>query len=166
MRASPAFQVNLQHFAVCRTGVGTLTVVASLCTLAWCASGSEPKTAMTWLLAVTVNAVLVCLGVAATHSEHMSLRWDTETWRLGPAASIGEEPWSGQLAVLIDLGPWMLLSFRLQEQSPKLGFVRPMRWLAVQRGGLSESWHGFRCAVYSTRPAGLGPTTDPLLPTE
>ena len=162
MRASPAFQITLRHFNVWRLGVALLALVASASALAWCASGSEAKAALVWLLASAAVVLLAWGGLAAARSPALSLRWDTQTWRLGPAASMGEEPWSGELAVLIDLGPWMLLMFRRDGSSKWRAFNGSRHWLAVQRGGLPCSWHSFRCAVYASRAAQLAPAAVPL----
>ena len=159
MRASPAFQVSLRHFSVWRLSVLLLVLIASSSALAWCASGSEPKAAIVWLLALVATVVMAWAAMASTRSPAMSLRWDTQTWRLGPAESVGEEPWSGQLAVLIDLGPWMLLRFSRDDVSKWSALNSAQHWLAVQRGGLPCSWHSFRCAVLSSRPAQLTPAT-------
>ena len=166
MRASPAFQVTLRHFGVWRCSAWVLALVASTSALAWCASGSEPKALVVLALVAVATVLLVCGGVAATRSSPMSLRWDTQTWRLGPAASLGEEPLSGQLGVLIDLGPWMLLMFSRDDRSKWRAFNGTQRWLAVQSGGLACSWHSFRCAVYASRPARLAPASPPLTAVE
>ena len=160
MRASPAFQVNLQCFAVWRTGVALLGLLACASTLAWCVSGTEAKPGWVWLLAILLTVTLVLGGFLATRTPWMSLRWDTQTWRLGPVATAGEEPWSGQLAVVIDLGAWMLLRFRHTDPTRGRRFVQPQQWLAVQRAGRASSWHALRCAVYSSKPAQLGLATD------
>ena len=159
MRASPAFQVSLRHFGVWRLSVLVWVLVASSSALAWCASGSERKAAGVWLLALAVTVLMAWAAIAATRSPAMSLRWDTQTWRLGPVASLGEEPWSGQLAVLIDVGPWMLLRFSRDDGSRWSSLSSAQHWLAVQRGGLPCSWHSFRCAVLSSRPARLTPAS-------
>jgi hypothetical protein len=51
----------------------------------------------------------------------------------------------GNVAVVIDLGPWMLLRFTA-DAPPRT------TWLPVQRRGLEAQWHALRCAVYSPRP--------------
>jgi hypothetical protein len=92
------------------------------------------------------------------------LRWDTLDWRLGPMASVGEEPTAGQLKVVMDLGSWMLLRFVQTESAVLIAVLpyrfRPQRCLAVQRRGLESTWHALRCAVYSSRPAKLAPALD------
>ena len=160
MRASPAFQVSLQQFAFWRTGVALLALMASASTLAWCASGTELKPGWVWLLAILLTLALVFGGFLAARTPSMRLRWDTQSWRLGPAVTAGEEPWSGELAVVIDFGAWMLLRFRHTHSMQRPGLLTSQIWLSVQRGGGAASWHALRCAVYSSRPAQLGLATD------
>jgi hypothetical protein len=162
MRASPAFQVNLQHFAMWRSGVAALALLACASTLAWCASGTEPKPGWLWLLAIVLTAALVFGGFIAARMPPMSLRWDTQSWRLGPAATSGEEPWSGELAVVIDFGAWILLRFRHAQPIQKRSLLPSQHWLCVQRGRSAAAWHALRCAVYSSRPTQLGFATDQL----
>ena len=50
-------------------------------------------------------------GATLMRRQAISLRWDTQRWNLGPASSVGEEPWPGHLEVSLDLGVWMLLRF-------------------------------------------------------
>jgi hypothetical protein len=164
MRASPAFQVNLQHFTLWRAAVAGLALIAFGCNLAWCASGSEPRSVAVWVISNSITMWLAVTAVRAARSTALSLRWDTLDWRLGPMASVGEEPTAGQLTVVMDLGSWMLLRF-VQTEPTVLSAVlpyrfRPQRCLAVQRKGLEPSWHALRCAVYSSRPGKLAPALD------
>jgi hypothetical protein len=160
MRASPAFQVNLQHFLLWRVAVAILAVMAFGCTAAWCASGTVPRSPAVWALANSAALILVWVAVRAARTTALSLRWDSLNWRLGPIATVGEEPLAGQLTVLLDLGSWMLLRFVQTEPAVRRYGLRPQRCLAVQRRGLEPSWHALRCAVYSSRPAKLGLALD------
>jgi hypothetical protein len=160
MRASPAFQVNLQHFTLWRAAVAALAVMAFACNLAWCASGTEARSVAVWLISNSIAMWLAVAAVRAAQSSPFSLRWDTLDWRLGPMSSVGEEPTAGQLTVVMDLGSWMLLRFVQTEPAVQRYRLRPQRCLAVQRKGLEPRWHALRCAVYSSRPAKLAPALD------
>jgi hypothetical protein len=162
MRASPAFHVNLQQFVLWRTAVFVLALTALACTVAWCASGTVPRSPTVWVLANSTALLLVWVAVQAARSPAVSLRWDTLNWRLGPIATVGEEPTAGQVRVLMDLGSWMLLLYVQTEPVVRQHSLRPQRFLAVQRRGLEPTWHALRCAVYSSRPAKLGPALDDL----
>ena len=71
------------------------------------------------------------------------LDWDARRWALHSPAGAAQE---GELAVAIDLGPWLLLRFR--PAAPP----RRARWIALQRAAHAAQWHALRCAVYSPRP--------------
>jgi hypothetical protein len=146
MRASPAFQVTIRRFGIWRVGVCVLMVAAAGGLIAW-VSTRDDAAARYWLAAPA--AALIAAAAKLLRCPAMSLRWDTQTWRMGPAATVGEEPWSGHLAVAVDLGAWMLLRFE-RDAAPGL---RRIVWLPLQRRGLATRWHTLRCAVYSARPA-------------
>ncbi len=52
---------------------------------------------------------------------------------------------TGELAVAIDLGSFLLLTLTRTTGPKRLAH----RWLPVQRRGLESDWHALRCAVYS-----------------
>ena len=147
MRAIAACQFTLSQFTLWRAFVLLLSVGAVLSVFAWSLGrlGTWDGPAV---------AVLGIVGVAAVGSKlarvgSASLRWDGRCWHLGPADAAGREPTAGSLAVVMDLGGWMLLRFR--DEAPKAWFATT--WLPVQRRGSEPHWHALRCAVYSPRPA-------------
>ena len=160
MRASPAFHVNLQRQTLWRIAVAALAVMAFACNLAWCASGTEPRSAAVWAVSNALAVLLAGVAVNSAKSKPLSLRWDTLNWRLGPMASVGEEPIAGQLTVVMDMGFWMLLRFVQTEPLVLFLGLRPQICLAVQRRGLEPTWCALRCAVYSSRPAKPAPALD------
>ena len=91
------------------------------------------------LVAATVVAVLAMAALVRSllRTPARSLRWDGQAWHLDAVP--------GDVAVVIDLGPWMLLRFASTD------FAR-VTWLPVQRRGIDAQWHALRCAVYSPRP--------------
>ena len=146
MRAAPAFQLTIDRFGAWRTALAVPWLAAACALGAWLLAGE-------WTLPRTAACVMGLLPLAAypwlARVPPMSLRWDTETWRLGPVVLRGEEPWPGRLAVAIDLGPWMLLKFAHHVTDRRARIT----WLPVQRRGLEPQWHALRCAVYCARPA-------------
>lgn len=147
MRASPAFHIIIDRFGLWRGAVLAACVLASGAWLAWVISMQQDlDAAMSAALAIAGLAPIVLAASLARRSP-LSLRWDTQSWRLGPAASQGEEPWSGRLHVAVDLDLWMLLKF-----VHELTGHRRVEWIPVQRAGSESSWHALRCAVYSSRP--------------
>ena len=155
MRASPACQITVRDFAWWRTGVGVLV----LCVVAsagawWLGPAQRPSWASAALALLLLTSV--CAATDLMRCPPLSLRWDTTRWNLGPAASMGEEALSGQLAVAVDLGAWMLLRFRPDVATKRFSTV----WIAVQQAPSQQQWHAFRCAVYSSRPDTRGLPTD------
>lgn len=150
MRASPAFHVVIDRFGQWRAAVLAVCAIASGAWLAWMVSMQQVfDTTMTVALAIA-GLVPIVLAASLARRSPLSLRWDTQRWQLGPAASRGEEPWSGRVDVAIDLGRWMLLRFVHEHTARRW---RRMDWIPVQRTGMESSWHALRCAVYSSRPS-------------
>jgi hypothetical protein len=71
------------------------------------------------------------------------LRWDGQTW------SVDGVP--GHLAVMVDLGPWLLL--RWWPLPAAAALAAPSRWLAVAQIAVGANWHPLRAALYSRRPS-------------
>ena len=147
MRAFAASQFTLQRFGVWRAAVLAVTLLVVLTIGTWLATRTRVPGVL--VAAGIAAAVIVWLCMALLRAAPLSLRWDTQRWHLGPADTAGQEPWAGELNVVIDLGSWMLLRFRPDAANS----LRAARWLPVQRGGLEAQWHALRCAVYSPRPA-------------
>lgn len=147
MRASPAFQVVLDRFGVWRGAVTCAALSGAVVMTVWLVSQPPLPGAARWGLALSAFALLM-LGATAARVRPVSVRWDGQLWHLGPPGSAGHEPHDGQMRVLLDLGPWMLLRFDRAEASRRSRAV----WLPVQRRGLESQWHALRCAVYSPRP--------------
>jgi hypothetical protein len=162
MRASAAFQITIDRFGFWRAGVGTLLVVVGAALIAWYVS-RDGFTPIGLRAGVGFAGGLLLVAAAGLlRCPSMSLRWDTQCWRLGRAENRGDEPWTGHLAVALDLGSWMLLKFIHDPDTGRRG----AHWLPVQRRGLEAQWHALRCAVYSARPArghdaGLDPASRP-----
>lgn len=146
MRATPAFQVTLHPSRAWRAAIAVPALAALAALLAWALA--EPiDAARAAGLAGGLLAVAACATLA--RARPLSLRWDTQSWRLGPAERRGEEPWAGTLAVAIDASAWMLLRF----VHDRTNGPRRTTWVAVRRRELAAQWHALRCAVYCARPA-------------
>ena len=154
MRASPAFQISLHRFGVWRGAVLVLAALAASSMAAWVLTRAQPVGAAPVIAAVLAGAVLAWLAGSSMRSP-AALRWDGERWHLGVPASSPDAAVPGDLAVTIDLGPWMLLRF---EPAAGVGLGSRRIWLPVQRRGIEAQWHALRCAVYSPRPT-PGPDT-------
>jgi hypothetical protein len=149
MRASAHFQATIRRFSLWRGAVAFLLVacVACLAAFAQAEGESAPLPARILVMVAASASVLASLGLLRCPTR--SLRWDSQSWHLGPESTAGEEPWQGRIDVCLDLGAFMLLRFvnDVTNDGPRTV------WLPVQRRGLESRWHAFRCAVYSSRPA-------------
>ena len=149
MRAFAATQFTLTRFGIWRWAVLCVTVLVALVIGAWFVTQPERWRMAPVPWAIVVAVLMGWLLAVQPRTAPLSLRWDAQRWHVGPAASAGHEPWSGELQVAIDLGAWMLLRF-----VPDAGIRGcSVSWLPVQRRGLEAQWHALRCAVYSPRPA-------------
>ena len=149
MRAPPAFQVKVCRHGLWRAGVASLIAITSAVVVAWLAAGDEVAPLALRLTAGLFGVAALLAGTTLLRQTALSLRWDGRDWHLGPAASAGDEPWPGRLAVAIDTGGWLLLKFEHAGGPAR----RRTTWLPVQRRGLESQWHALRCAVYCARPA-------------
>ena len=139
MRASPALHVSLNRFGAWRGAVAALVLLAGSVVLAWlwATDPAQPHHRWSSVLATLIGAAALGLGASLWRIRPCDLRWDGERWHLGDVD--GEQP--GELAVALDLGPWLLLRFKAHGAT---------RWLPVQRRGLEAQWHALRCAVHAT----------------
>jgi hypothetical protein len=149
MQPSPPFAVELTQFGTWKIAVLGLALCAVAALSGWIASQPSLVTGATVSLILT-GSVLVGFAVSLTRVRPVGLRWDGQCWHLGPPGLRGNEPWTGEVSVVLDLGSWMLLRFKHGSPSP----LCRVRWLPAQRRGLEDRWHALRCAVYSPR---LGP---------
>jgi hypothetical protein len=157
MRAFAPAQFTVTRFGAWRWAVLVLSLLVALAVGTWLVTQQATERGAWLPSAALVVAVSIWLLAVQPRGAPLSLRWDAQRWHLGPAASVGHEPWVGELRVAIDLGPWMLLRFE-----PDAGVVgATLTWLPVQRRGLEAHWHALRCAVYSPRPdAGVDAAPD------
>lgn len=153
MRASPSFEMTIAHFGAWRAGVGALSSLGAVATLAWWFAIPSPVSAPQAAgVLVSVLCLAGTLGLAFGPPA-CRLRWDGQRWFCGPAANDAAELAPVDLSVAIDLGRWMLLCLR-HEAAPRR---RRPTWLPAQRLGHEAHWHALRRAVYSPRPAPGGP---------
>ncbi len=153
MRASPAFEVSLHRFGAWRAAVLLLAALGLAAIAAWLITRERPIGLAALITAAFAATMSAGWAISLWRVPAVGLRWDGQIWHLGAPASTPDGAAAGELRVVIDLGPWMLLCFRAAEPERR----SPMVWLPVQRRGLEAQWHALRCAVYSPRPA---PGTD------
>ncbi len=84
-----------------------------------------------------------CLNLACRVP--LSLRWDGQFWFWGPEGAWGQEPFTGQATLSLDLGFFMLLHLQ-----PSCSRMRGA-WVPLTRS--TGHWHRVRC-VMQAPPAG------------
>ena len=134
MRAAPPVSLSCcggLPWRLLRTLLPALAAAAAAASLLGHAEMPGPA----WLAVFVLVA-----GVAwrASRPQAVALQWDGQTWRLDGTA--------GQIEVMIDPGPALLLRFKPLQRGP-------LRWLAVTAAEAGPAWHGLRTAVYARSPA-------------
>jgi len=142
MRPAPAVAVS------CSGGATWRVVQAALPALA---AGAVAALVLLHLerAAWPAGFVAACAGVAAWRAARprpQALRWDGQVW------SVDGTP--GQLAVMIDIGPALLLRLKPVPRGAA-------RWIAVTRSEAGPAWHPLRAAVYSRPPKPTAPRVHP-----
>jgi hypothetical protein len=145
MRAAPAFQISLNRFGIWRAGILGLSVLGIAVLALWLAGRER----VPWVDALTGLSILplVVLARSLARVPPVDLSWDGRAWSLRPEGQPIDSAQVGDLQVVVDLGPWMLLRFRAEGA----GSTRPI-WLPVQVLGIAAQWHALRCAVHAPRP--------------
>jgi hypothetical protein len=142
MHAPPDFRISVRRFGVWRGASALIGAAATAVACAWLTQSLEGA----WLAAIPVACAGLVLTVAlARPVAAFSLRWDTESWQLGPESSRGQEPRAGRVRVALDLGSWLLLRFSVDSS-------RRVTWLPVQRAGHEADWPALRRTVYGAPP--------------
>ena len=149
-RTAPAVHVLVERFDFWVCGIGGLVALAAATLAGWLAGaeqagyGADASPATVWFFTL-VSLLVLAFPLFSLRQPSCSLRWDGQTWLLGPPDSVGAEPWLVELDVRLDLGAWMLLQVR----SAAPGFPRAFAWLPLQRCGMPLQWHGVRCALFA-----------------
>jgi hypothetical protein len=154
MRASPAFEVSLHRFGVWRGAVLLLGTLGVAALVAWALTREGSIDSAVMIGCALAAGVLLWLTLSLVRVPAVGLRWDGLLWHVGPPGASADKSLPGDVTVVIDLGPWMLLRFK-----PTAPEARPrVTWLPVQRRGIETQWHALRCSVYSPHPAPIADT--------
>jgi len=150
MRASPPIDIELSRSSawlafVLTVVLGVTAVMACWLTRVLRQPAPSPIAAIL-LAALTLGLVGSALGL--TRRVGGQLRWTGQCWELEDGIAGGGPRRTGDVALMIDLGSWLLLRF-----TPSAQEGRTARWLPVERRGHEGEWHALRCALHSSRPA-------------
>jgi len=102
-----------------------------------------------WVGAMAVAAFWLAQRGAA--SGERTLRWDGQDWVLAGDAS-GRPDQRGDAALMLDLGPWMLVRF-VPQAAARSGFarLRAGAWLPMALAGDPVRWAALRGALWNWR---------------
>lgn len=102
-----------------------------------------------WVAAMVVAAVWLATQRAAT--DERTLRWDGQDWVLAAGPGGGPDR-RGDAALMLDLGPWMLVRF-VPYASSGLGAGA---WLPLTAAGELARWAALRGALWNWRSQRAG----------
>lgn len=146
MRAAPAVTVTIPRSTWWVRCLGLLAVAALAVSLAWALSPSG--SVLRWAAVAVTAAWVGWTFASALRTPVVRLQWDRQIWRLQTmGTSAAGEPAEGSIAVMLDLGNWMLLRFHPSDKRLRSS------WIPAELAGLERDWHALRCAVYSPRPS-------------
>ncbi len=150
MRTPLSCSVALRHFGVWRAAVGVLALLSVASLLGWAIAGRAQWPPEAIAAAAVAGMAAIGLAVSLARVEPGTLRLESGRWSFAPSRAAAVEPQGGQVEVALDLGSFMLLSFRPWAGAGSLG---ARRWLPAQRRGHERDWHALRCAAFSPRRA-------------
>jgi hypothetical protein len=138
MRSAPAVSVVCRDGGIWRAATGLLHGWAIAAVLAWGLGWIGVR----WTPLVVAAVVLAALAGASWSMRQpaalSSLAWDGQAWRLDEAAV-------ARVAVMIDLGGWMLLAIEPEDGA--------RRWCALSAAATGPAWRALRSAVFAQRLA-------------
>ena len=149
MRASPPIDIVLNRSGAWLGFVVAVVLAVMTVVTAWIALALRDLT-LSRLAALGLAVLTLALLVSAlrlTRRIGGRVRWTGRRWELDDAVSRGGQRRTGDVALAIDLGNWLLLRFTYSDEGGT------PRWLPVQRRGHEAQWHALRCALHSSRPA-------------
>jgi hypothetical protein len=159
MRAAEPLEMDLQIGLRERSLVSLWCALSLAAFAAWLASHGwamvRPDAMPVWVpaLAASVSGALAGAGAWFTtaRDELATLAWIRGSWTLtGPGSNANATATQGSLALMLDLGPWMLLRFRADDR-------RGSRWFCVDESAAGSRWHLLRAALYRPVRSGTAP---------
>jgi len=150
MRSAPPLTISVTRFGVWRAIVVLLAGSACASMFFWWQAQPVPTPALVDAAAAFGSLAAAAIGLTLWRMLPQTLRWDRQRWWLACGEAAEQ---AGELAVVIDLGGWMLLRFVADAEPGPAWRRRLPTWIALQRRGLGAPWHAIRCALYAARPA-------------
>jgi len=156
MRAPPPVEFACALGRGWRAALSLLAGLSAAVPFAWglpvaAAQWSHPPGCIPLLQGGVVLAVAVMtsgafwLASRRFDTDERTLRWDGQDWVL--AARDGHSDRRGDAALMLDLGPWLLVRFA----PAATGRTRAAVWLALTAGGDAARWAALRGALWNWR---------------
>ncbi len=115
--------------------VTLLPALATAALLAWGAGHLKLSTGPAWLVVALMAILVALLAWRRARPQALLLAWDGQRWTADGCA--------GDLDLMIDLGPWMLLRLRPEDTA------RRAVWIPVSAADAGTARHALRAALYS-----------------
>jgi len=162
MRAPPPVEFSCELGRAWRAALAVLAGVSAAVPFAWglpyaAAQWGDPPGSPLGALGIPLLQGAVVLAVALMTSgafwlasrrfdtDERTLRWDGQDWVL--AGLDGHSDQRGDAALMLDLGPWLLVRFT----PVATGSARAARWLALTVGSDAARWAALRGALWNWR---------------
>ena len=144
MRTAPGVCFTVARYRLWNLALLGLGSCAATILMVWVHRAIEAPWGALVAAVGALSAAALAASVRRTNAQ--VLRFDGQTWRLGPVgADLDRQP-AAHVEVCIDLQFWLLL--RLWPAAPRAG-QQAAAWLPLERQGSAVDWHALRCAVYS-----------------
>jgi hypothetical protein len=158
MHTAPAVSVQVDPEPRWRMALAALGVLSAFTVLAWFIHKTLNTSAPwpLWIFGLALS-LFVLTGWAAWQSwrlrtpDCISLQWDGADWTVVDRRCQAS---TGDVAVVIDLGGWMLLRFMPDLSAHSA--ARRRVWIPLSERQLPRDWHALRCAVHGARPIDPG----------
>ena len=118
--------------------VTLLPALATAALLAWAAAHLQLPSTSAWLAVASITSLVALVALVAwrrARPHALLLAWDGQRWTADGCA--------GDLDLMMDLGPWMLLRLRPDDTT------RRAVWIPVSATDASSARHALRAALYS-----------------
>ena len=144
MRAAPAVSVLCSLGGAWRWVLTLLPALATAALLTWAAAYLQLPSASAWLAVASITSLVALVALLAwrrARPQALLLAWDGQRWTADGCA--------GDLDLMMDLGPWMLLRLRPDDKT------RRAVWIPVSATDAGAARHALRAALYSrtSKPA-------------
>ena len=119
-----------------------LPALATAALLAWAAAQLQLPSASAWPAMALIASLVALVAWRRARPQALLLAWDGQRWTADGCA--------GDLDLMMDLGPWMLLRLRPDDRT------RRAVWIPVSATDAGAARHALRAALYSRAAKPVG----------